>query len=161
MSDERTTIVDYALPDNIIKEIGKYVQLCARIEKLIIIAVVTVENLEGDDRKKRVAELSMLPTTKLISSLNSVTKALPKSHRFATFFQELRPYLHQFVDNRHRAVHGVVFFNEHLQVKYFDKKAQEDVVAVIEEESIDEMLAHADAIARSLSEFCTEFAEGF
>jgi len=157
MFEERhQTLVESELPSEIIHAVGNYVQLCARIEKLVIKAILIVERLEGADLKTRAAKLSLLSASELISSLKTVSDSLDENHRWSKFFRELRPYLHRFVDNRHKVVHGVVTYETTLNVQYFDKKSQEVVFDEVDQETVIDMIAHADQTARALKCFCGE-----
>ena len=102
------TVVEDKLSKEIIYSIGVYIQLCARIEKLIVSCICLTEDLDNDEAKNRYEELSNLTTGQLISSLKSMTENLPNDHSWYEYFKELRGYLHRFVDHRHKVVHGIV-----------------------------------------------------
>ncbi|WP_397542639.1 hypothetical protein [Roseovarius salis] len=150
------TVVENELPANIIFAIGNYVQLCARIEKLLIRAILTVEGREGEELRARYSELSLMSTRELISAVKEISDKLPEDHRWSSYFEKLRPYLYRFVDNRHKAVHGIVTHHSQLQVSYFDKKSREFATMPIAPDDVNEMLQHADHITRALLQFCEE-----
>ncbi|WP_422025420.1 hypothetical protein [Roseovarius sp.] len=152
------TTVEHEIPKDIIFAIGNYVQLCARIEKLIVRAVLIVENLEGEKLKNRAAQLYKMSTKELIGAVKEISERLNEGHRWAVYFRELRPYLYEFVDNRHKTIHGVVTFDPALQVSYFDKKSGEFVTETVGLEAVNAMLSHADQIVRALISFCSEAA---
>jgi len=60
LSVTEPTVVENELPANIIFGIGNYVQLCARIEKLLIHAILKVEGREGEDLRVRYSKLSLM-----------------------------------------------------------------------------------------------------
>ncbi|WP_288938030.1 hypothetical protein [uncultured Roseovarius sp.] len=156
MSERRQSLVETELPNKLIHSVGVYVQLCARIEKLVVEAIIVVEKLEEPEASQQFAELSLLPTSELISSLRRITESLPPDHPWYPFFTELRPYLYQFVSNRHKAVHGVLSSIDTLQVRYFDRKSKKIALDEFSQNDVDEMLEHADNIARALHRFCDE-----
>ncbi|MEO0569994.1 MAG: hypothetical protein AAF066_19870 [Pseudomonadota bacterium] len=166
MNHVSKTLVEQELSRELIYSIGVYVQLCARIEKLIIKSICLAEKATGERAKFRYAELSQLSTRELISSLKNISSSLTKDHLWYRYFEELRPYLHKFVDNRHLAVHGVISSNlavhgvispnNGARVFFFDKNSKEAVDHQFEQNEVEFMVDAADHIARSLDRFCKE-----
>jgi len=156
LSEFGRTAVEEELSSEIIYSIGNYVQLCARIEDLIACSIGAVESLEGAEAERLQSELRLKPTRDLIKAIKVVSERLPDDHIWAEFFNELRPYLHRFVENRHKAVHGVVSSSEGLKVKFFNKAKGCIELSDFDRNEVDMMVQNADKIARALNQFCHE-----
>lgn len=151
--------VETILPPSYLKELGVYVQTCAQIEYYACSAICKMEGLSESNVHwlARHDQLRNLGIDQLISALSSAAKSQKIVDPWNAYFIKLAGWLHQYSENRHRAVHGRHFVAEGTMTVSIDVAARgrrTERLVTVSPEQASEAVRDADNILRSLVRYC-------
>jgi hypothetical protein len=134
--------------------LGLYVQICARIEYQVASIICAIEKRPEDTEEWRSRHNTLRwqhSTKELISKLSTSAKRLENNHSWKSYLSEISGWMHRFVGNRHKAVHGFITKEgDGLVVRAANKDSNEESVLSVSAKDIAEMMDDAQRILDSL-----------
>lgn len=151
-------LIEDSLPISYLTDLGRYVQTCAHAEDAMCSAICKLEGLSAvnESGRTRHDQLRLLPTKELITAFSRASKRCEEDI-WREYFKNLSAWLHQTIESRHLAIHGVhLYENSRLTITAPPKNGRGERRQTITTEDIEIALQGANEVLGALRQFLNQ-----